>query len=1268
MKNDKLILTLFLAAALNIGFIYNANAAKIDGVGSKTTNLSSDATVGVNTQNMTSGDTILNGNGYAINGAGYTGNSSTGAWLRSTNNLAGKGYENKILNVGSFNLNSTVADGDITIIKLDSLNNAVRYAIKTVNNGAYNFKSTGSQGGSFIYSTDNLAIENSVIKGNENTSSKSGAKGGAIYLGHNTQDNPGIKDGKNYAGKFEIKNSLITDNLRDALTTTYAAEGGAVYSQQKNGILTVSDSYFVNNKAKANTASTSTYAQARGGAIFNSLGALDIDGAYFGGNQAVGSKAYGGAIYADSYTPEIENAYFKHTIDKTVFENNSATGTVSSAYAGAIYSANDTIIKDSLFLSNKVVLNPELLSTSNIMAYGGAINQNNNTTGVVSTNPNIKKEALLDISKTVFKDNSVEFKDSSIDITKTATAEGGAIRMSNSSTKIHNGVLFQGNSVINENTKTDVVSSGGAIAIAANTLGKSKHDITATFNENKVISEGTARGGAIAGVDATSTSNIVTTNIDNSVLTNNLAQSNSKTDTGAKGGAIYAGTLNFVNLNNSVVDSNKSISAASGNVKYGGGAAYVADRAILTAVDTSFTNNVAIGESASGGAIYNEKGGTVNIIAKEKNIVFNANKAGANQNSLSSNAIHSAGGTVNLNAAAGKEIIFNDAITSTNNSTLNINKKGTWNKEDWPYTNRIPNDAPYGEGTGAIVLNANMDNFLGDINVEGGTVRLGAKGTFFNNAKSFNVLAPSYLDVANGVTQSHNFNNFKLDAPLDVALDIDPLNSAMDSFYVTNATVGENGKINIKNIHIMNDIKAGNEVSMYIGDIGENEELMDIITLDESVTTALGDIYKFDMEYDSENATLTMKKQGGGSSGNTPAYTNFNPAIMVGSVASQAAYLTQLNSYDMAFQNILAKMMMPKMERRAETMRNRFAIKDSNEIHYNEDGSHTWFKPYTSIEKVNLKNGPDVDNIMYGTFIGNDGKVRELKNGKRTQLSSYLAYNGSRQSFDGNKIYQNGGLFGFTGAFYRDNFYAALTANAGATVAMASTMFGDDTIPIFTTGTAMQSGYNFEFAEGKFILQPNVLLSYSFINTFDFTNARDLKIDSNPMHAMQVAPGFRIFGHTKSGWQPYISTAMKWNFIDDPSFSAANVALPELSVKPYVEYGIGLQKNSGDNFFGYLQTLIRNGGRTGVAFSAGLDILMGKNKKPKNIEQVENQMIDVKVEKPAKLPKTDKKVKKDSKKNVKQNTNKNVKKKADKKVKTKKNWGYYKDPYIRNIK
>ena len=78
--------------------------------------------------------------------------------------------------------------------------------------------------------------------------------------------------------------------------------------------------------------------------------------------------------------------------------------------------------------------------------------------------------------------------------------------------------------------------------------------------------------------------------------------------------------LNFVNLNNSVIDSNaaSSSSSNSGDVKYGGGGAYVADKAILTATDTSFTNNKATGAAASGGAIFVAKGGTANVIALNK--------------------------------------------------------------------------------------------------------------------------------------------------------------------------------------------------------------------------------------------------------------------------------------------------------------------------------------------------------------------------------------------------------------------------------------------------------------------------------------------------------------------------------------------------------------------------------------------------------------------------------------------------------------------------
>ena len=33
-------------------------------------------------------------------------------------------------------------------------------------------------------------------------------------------------------------------------------------------------------------------------------------------------------------------------------------------------------------------------------------------------------------------------------------------------------------------------------------------------------------------------------------------------------------------------------------------------------------------------------------------------------------------------------------------------------------------------------------------------------------------------------------------------------------------------------------------------------------------------------------------------------------------------------------------------------------------------------------------------------------------------------------------------------------------------------------------GVAAKTGYNWELADGKFIVQPNYLMSYSFVNTF----------------------------------------------------------------------------------------------------------------------------------------------------------------------------------------
>ena len=60
--------------------------------------------------------------------------------------------------------------------------------------------------------------------------------------------------------------------------------------------------------------------------------------------------------------------------------------------------------------------------------------------------------------------------------------------------------------------------------------------------------------------------------------------------------------------------------------------------------------------------------------------------------------------------------------------------------------------------------------------------------------------------------------------------------------------------------------------------------------------------------------------------------------------------------------------------------------------------------------------------------------------------------------------------------------------------------------------------------------------------------------------------------------------------IDNTRVQANTVYLPELSVKPFVEYGVGVQKRWGDRFTGFLEGMIRNGGRNGIALQFGLRI------------------------------------------------------------------------------
>lgn len=143
-------------------------------------------------------------------------------------------------------------------------------------------------------------------------------------------------------------------------------------------------------------------------------------------------------------------------------------------------------------------------------------------------------------------------------------------------------------------------------------------------------------------------------------------------------------------------------------------------------------------------------------------------------------------------------------------------------------------------------------------------------------------------------------------------------------------------------------------------------------------------------------------------------------------------------------------------------------------------------------------------------------------------------------------------------------------------------MYGNDNFTMLMAGVASKTGYNWELARGRFIVQPSYLMSYSFINTFDYHNAAGVSLNSDALNVIQINPGLKFIGNLKNGWQPYLGFSIVWNIMDDTRFRANDVALPQLSIDPYFNYGLGVQKTAGERLTGFLQAMFRSGGRSGV--------------------------------------------------------------------------------------
>lgn len=689
--------------------------------------------------------------------------------------------------------------------------------------------------------------------------------------------------------------------------------------------------------------------------------------------------------------------------------------------------------------------------------------------------------------------------------------------------------------------------------------------------------------------------------------------------------------------------------------------------------NTSFIGNYAKSQSgtAQGGAIWSNR--DLNIVADNGESLFSGNyvQVGENKDQQAifvtnilgksreyndaqseyyyQNKIYKT--TVTLNSINNGKIIFNDKITGETTKTP-INKYyKEWDSSVGEYITHYVDDdyndidtptevsvTPElkitGDSSSIVQLNNNIENL--DISLSGTNLHLGARD---------NVLDGNNIDLQSGTLSMVNnqvgvaaLNNVTLSGNTNFVADVDLANEQMDRITANHYNT-QQGNLNVVGMNLLSD--ATKDVTeIYFAQPGLKNNVVNGMPANggynlpsSAQTTFYTPIYKYNAIYDNRNdggyfmftkGDKILTANGGGGTTITPTGNPsdaFNPSVLAPSVASQAgANATMNQTFNYAFQNADNFMTIPYLERVAIKTANRYALSPTGDatdvgtfsplFNAQNETSSAWVKPYASFENIPLKNGPKVSNITYGTLVGFDTPIKSIRHGWDRAWTGYIGYNGASQRFSGVDATQNGGLVGGTLTLYKGNFFNATTVSTGAIVGDNRTMYGTDNYTMLMAGVGNKTGYNFEFKEGKIIIQPSMLLSYTFVNTFDYTNAAGVKIKNDPLHAIQIAPGVKFIANTKNGWQPYIGVNMIWNLLDKSKVSANDVRLPEMSIKPYVQYGVGVQKRFKDRYMAFGQAMIQNGGRNGISLTAGFRWAIGKEGKPlEKVQRVNNKTI-----------------------------------------------------------
>lgn len=1094
--------------------------------------------------------------------------------------------------------------------------NAVSTTIKNstfTNNSTESSPSYDNNGGAiYVYGTSPKLVGDNTLKISDSLfeSNHTNKTGGAIGVNNLGPSNFEIEindttftknNSTGYGGAIDVTTGgtgNVTINLDHANFDSNKSEsdGGAIAYEKGNITSNIINSTFTNNTAN------------NGGAIYNGIKNLEISNTIFDGNKT-NDGGKGGAIY-NAGNISLSQTEFKQSTDTIYMANDSAADfSGTNTLNGSISSENATSE-----IKNKGTL---ILNADN-SGYTGTYTQESGQTDVNASSTFFGGETT--IANGVLNWNTLKNYNSTLKVEKGSLNIGN---VSKASLSLNNNSYIKKDTLVNINSKGEIKLNGGSITLDDNDIWAGNISIedentvgSGTLTIDGLTSNGGifANGGTIdiiSGRLTASAGDVIkeatTVKIKDDALLavrGGEVTLGATTDWASKGGVLL--NNGALTIKNYLSNSNGIFQANSGKLMLENSTFTVGkDSFINSSVETNIDSNsklqitdngwVTIGDNDTWNGEVSLAGGTLNYERTESTsstMTGDLIATSGNLNLLKNSYINIKSPS-NIAQAVSVDIQKGATVEISNGAEFNLDSNDKWNgliKNELDgilKTDNVNNSAFGGmlqqnKGVSIFDNNSNITIDGKDSYILGGTVEIKngsalnigsgvADNHFF--VSDLNMTNNSVLNAMNSVLNKYQISNDMIvEGKNNLSIDIDGRNKVGDAFIINNLTSNTNGTLNVADFNFIGQAPIDRQFKIRVFDANSINDKVNFTSTDKEIFTPIG--------------YYNLQSAGGG--WYTSNMTRYNPQVFRGQVATLATYNNQLVIDDMLLNHVTLD-----SERTLAQSRNanRYAstLPQFAPYQYKKEDGGLWYKSYVNFENLSLTQGLKVGNNSYGSLVGADFPVINMKRGWKFMPTAYIGYNGAHQTFNGVGMYQNGGQGGFMGTFMKNDFIGSVLAYGGGYNNEMSVAGYTDRTGNWFAGTAAKLAYNLHPTK-HFTIQPTAFVSYNIFGRQNWgTDYGAMSMNSGLMNGVNVAPGLN-FIYARESWSVYATFQYMYNINDQVGGKAGNVDLASVKMEHgYIQYGLGVTKTWKDRLNSFFQIVFRNGGRTGVGFQLGLN-------------------------------------------------------------------------------